>query len=111
MSVIDRSDDDPDNEETHKISVRVPKNILSRVNVVGADQKCRNQSAAIVYVLEEGLGSIDRTKAKPLRLEKLCARIEWLASMACAILYVSYVTRDNFEEIERQRKKLMENLR
>lgn len=107
MTAIDCNGDDT--EETVPLSVRVPKRVIDRVLTAGADARCRHKTQAVIHVLEAGLEFIDRQKAKPLRLEKMVGRIEYLVATQLATMTVAFPDMDE-DAIEKERNEILEEL-
>ena len=100
---------DDEHEETVPLSVRVPKRIVDRVLTAGSDARCRHRTQAIIHVLEAGLEYLDRQKAKPLRLEKMVGRIEYLAATQLAMMLTAFPEMDD-AAIDRERSEILEEL-
>jgi hypothetical protein len=107
MTAIDCNGDDT--EETVPLSVRVPKRVIDRVLMAGADARCRHKTQAVIHVLEAGLEFIDRQKAKPLRLEKMVGRVEALVATQLAMMLTAFPDMDD-DAINENRREILEEL-
>src|SRR3954454_17260129 len=100
------TDTDVDREETAALSIRVPKSVVDRVKHVGGNAGCKNMTQSTMLVLTEGLDSIDRQKAKPHRLERVTARIEWMVATVLALLWLGFPNL-SAERVSAKRREIL----